>query len=79
MKAVVNFSTEPDSVELREVPEPQAEAGEVIMEVDTVSVCGSDLHQWTGGHSWPVNYPVTLGHEFAGRIAEVGTDRKSVV
>ncbi len=73
MKAVVNFSTERDSVELREVPEPQAEAGEVIMEVDTVSVCGSDLHQWTGGHSWPVNYPVILGHEFAGRIAEVGT------
>ena len=74
MKAVVNFSTEADSVELREVPEPQAGAGEVIMEVDTVSVCGSDLHQWTGGHSWPVNYPVILGHEFAGRIAELGTE-----
>ncbi|MGE4550028.1 MAG: zinc-binding dehydrogenase, partial [Opitutales bacterium] len=73
MKAVVNFSTEPDSVELREVPEPQAEANEVIMEVDTVSVCGSDLHQWTGGHSWPVNYPVILGHEFAGHIAEIGS------
>jgi len=74
MKAVVNFSTEPGSVELREVPEPQVGVGEVIMEVDTVSVCGSDLHQWTGGHSWPVNYPVILGHEFAGRIAEVGTE-----
>jgi alcohol dehydrogenase/L-iditol 2-dehydrogenase len=74
MKAVVNFSTEPDSVELREVPEPQAGASEVIMEVDTVSVCGSDLHQWTGGHSWPVNYPVILGHEFAGRIAEIGSE-----
>ena len=73
MKAVVNFSTEPDSVELREVPEPQAEANEIIMEVDTVSVCGSDLHQWTGGHSWPVNYPVILGHEFAGHIAEIGS------
>ncbi|MBO93875.1 MAG: Zn-dependent alcohol dehydrogenase [Opitutales bacterium] len=74
MKAVVNFSTEPDSVEFREVPEPQAGSGEVIMEVDTVSVCGSDLHQWTGGHSWPVNYPVILGHEFAGRIAEIGSE-----
>ena len=61
MKAVVNYSTEPNSVELREVAEPQAGEGEIVMEVDTVSVCGSDLHQWTGGHSWPVNYPVVLG------------------
>jgi L-iditol 2-dehydrogenase len=74
MKAVVNFSTEPGSVEIREVPEPQAGSDEIVMEVDTVSVCGSDLHQWTGGHSWPVNYPVVLGHEFAGRIAEVGSE-----
>ena len=73
MKAVVNYSTEPNSVELREVAEPQAGEGEIVMEVDTVSVCGSDLHQWTGGHSWPVNYPVVLGHEFAGTVAEVGT------
>ncbi len=35
-------------------------------EVAAVGVCGSDLHQWTAEHSWPVNYPVVLGHEFAG-------------
>jgi L-iditol 2-dehydrogenase len=38
-----------------------------------VGVCGSDLHQWTGSHSWSVNYPVVLGHEFGGRIAALGT------
>jgi alcohol dehydrogenase/L-iditol 2-dehydrogenase len=37
-----------------------------------VGVCGSDLHQWTADHSWPVNYPVVLGHEFGGLIAAVG-------
>ena len=26
--------------------------------VANVGVCGSDLHQWTADHSWPVNYPV---------------------
>ncbi len=72
MKAVVNYATEPESVELRDLPEPEAGKGEIVMEVDTVSVCGSDLHQWKGGHSWPVNYPVILGHEFAGRVAQVG-------
>src|SRR5207248_1203066 len=35
-------------------------------------VCGSDVHQYHGTQSWPVNYPVVLGHEFAGVIARVG-------
>jgi L-iditol 2-dehydrogenase len=72
--AVVNFSPEPRSVELREVEAPAAGPGEVILQVEAVGVCGSDLHQWTASHSWKVNYPVVLGHEFGGRIAEVGRD-----
>ncbi|MFK7778786.1 MAG: zinc-binding dehydrogenase, partial [Gimesia sp.] len=42
-------------------------------EVSAVGVCGSDLHQWTADHSWPVNYPVVLGHEFAGTIFKTGS------
>jgi len=38
-----------------------------------IGVCGSDLHQWTADHSWPVNYPVILGHEFGGHIIEIGS------
>jgi alcohol dehydrogenase/L-iditol 2-dehydrogenase len=45
---------------------------DVLLEVVNVGVCGSDLHQWTADHSWPVNYPVVLGHEFGGHIIEVG-------
>ena len=70
--AVVNFSSAPHSVELREFARPVAGAEDVILAVEAVGVCGSDLHQWTGQHSWPVNYPVVLGHEFGGRIAELG-------
>lgn len=47
---------------------------DVLLEVANVGVCGSDLHQWTADHSWPVNYPVVLGHEFSGRIAELGAN-----
>lgn len=72
--AVVNFAPEPDSVELREVDRPAIGPGEVLLEVENVGVCGSDLHQWTADHSWPVNYPVVLGHEFAGTISEVGPE-----
>src|SRR6201982_934889 len=70
--AVVNYSREKHAVELREVPKPVIGADDVLLEVAAVGVCGSDLHQWTADHSWKVNYPVVLGHEFGGRVAEIG-------
>ena len=71
--AVVNFASDPGSVELREIERPTIGVEDVLLKVGNVSVCGSDLHQWTGTHSWRVNYPVVLGHEFAGTVAEVGS------
>lgn len=70
--AVVNFSAQPGCVDVRDVPQPEIGPDDVLLEVGYVGVCGSDLHQWTGSQSWPVNYPVVLGHEFAGRVAVVG-------
>jgi alcohol dehydrogenase/L-iditol 2-dehydrogenase len=74
--AVVNYAPEKGSVELREIPKPAIRADEVLLEVANVGVCGSDLHQWTADHSWPVNYPVVLGHEFGGHIVAIGKDVK---
>lgn len=70
--AVVNFAREKDAVELRDFEQPNIGPDDVLLQVENVGVCGSDLHQWTADHSWPVNYPVVLGHEFGGTIAEVG-------
>jgi len=72
--AVVNFSPEAGSVEIREIERPAIGANDVLLEVANVGVCGSDLHQWTADHSWPVNYPVILGHEFGGHIVEIGSE-----
>ena len=72
--AVVNFGSEPRSVELRELPVPTIGDDDVLLEVDAVGVCGSDLHMWTGQQSWKVNYPCVLGHEFAGRIVRRGAN-----
>lgn len=72
--AVVNFAALKGSVELREIEKPGIGNDDVLLRVMNVGVCGSDLHQWTGDHSWPVNYPVVLGHEFAGIIAEKGAN-----
>ena len=70
--AVVNYASEKHCVELRDVPHPEIGEEDVLLEVAAVGVCGSDLHQWTADQSWPVNYPVVLGHEFAGFIRESG-------
>src|SRR3954463_12404429 len=71
--AVVNFAPVKGSVEIREIAEPQIGEEDVLLEVANVGVCGSDLHQWTADHSWPVNYPVVLGHEFGGYIKALGS------
>jgi L-iditol 2-dehydrogenase len=70
--AVVNFAPQKHAVELREIERPTIGDEDVLLEVANVGVCGSDLHQWTADHSWPVNYPVVLGHEFGGHIVELG-------
>jgi (R,R)-butanediol dehydrogenase/meso-butanediol dehydrogenase/diacetyl reductase len=55
-------------VHVREVPRPQAGRGEVLIKVDYCGICGSDLH------AAPPDFRagVTMGHEFAGEIVDVG-------
>ena len=72
--AVVNFAPEKFSVELREIPRATITDDQVLLEVEAVGVCGSDLHMWTAQQSWPMKYPVVLGHEFCGVIREIGRD-----
>ena len=48
--------------------------GDVKIKIDTVGVCGSDVHYYTHGRigSFAVNEPMVLGHEAAGVVTEVG-------
>jgi threonine dehydrogenase-like Zn-dependent dehydrogenase len=63
-------------LEAVEAPEPQAPgAGEVLVRVEAVGICGSDVHiyEWTDGYDFMLPHlPVTLGHELAGHVAAVG-------
>jgi len=70
--AVVNYENKPGAVEIREFKRPVIGEQDVLLKVKAASVCGSDLHQWHAVHSWAVNYPVILGHEFSGIITEIG-------
>ena len=72
MKALVKFGTLPEQIELRDVPEPQMAADEVLLAVEATGICGTDLHIVAG--EYPCRPPVILGHEFVGRIVDVGHD-----
>jgi L-iditol 2-dehydrogenase len=63
--------TQPGKIEFSDVPRPSAKAGEVVIEVKRIGVCGSDIHVFHGLHPY-TSYPVVQGHEVSGVIAEVG-------
>ena len=50
-------------------------SNDVKIKIDTVGICGSDVHYYTHGRigSFVVNQPMVLGHEAAGTIVEVGS------
>jgi D-arabinose 1-dehydrogenase-like Zn-dependent alcohol dehydrogenase len=53
------------------VPRPEPGPGEVLLQVGAAGVCGSDVHFAIEGS--PVGFvPITLGHEVAGTVAELG-------
>jgi alcohol dehydrogenase/L-iditol 2-dehydrogenase len=74
--AVVNYAADPYSVDLLEIPVATIDDDQVLLEVQSVGVCGSDLHMWTAQQSWAVNYPVVLGHEFCGTICQLGKNAR---
>lgn len=70
MKAVVKTQPGAGHVELRDVPEPQPGPGQVRIEVAAAGICGTDIHILRD--EFPSRPPVTLGHEFSGRIDRLG-------
>ncbi|MFL5490003.1 MAG: L-threonine 3-dehydrogenase [Gemmatimonadales bacterium] len=75
MRALVKESAGPGIV-LREVPVPTCGPTEALIQVHHAGVCGTDLHIWEWD-SWASNRlkpPVVIGHEFAGRITQLGQE-----
>jgi threonine 3-dehydrogenase len=73
VRALVKATAGP-GFELRDVPEPTIRDDEVLIRVRRAGVCGTDVHiyewdAWAQGRCRP---PFTVGHEFAGEVAQVG-------
>jgi threonine dehydrogenase-like Zn-dependent dehydrogenase len=74
MRALV--FTGPGEAEVRDVPEPVPAAGQVIVEVERVGVCGTDVELFTGEmsylHTGVASYPLRPGHEWSGTVIATG-------
>jgi alcohol dehydrogenase, propanol-preferring len=58
---------------LTEVPVPEPQGSEVLVEVTAAGLCRSDLHVMSSAAGvYPYSLPFTLGHETAGRVAALG-------
>jgi alcohol dehydrogenase len=65
MRALVY--TEPGAMQLQERPLPAITSGEVLLRIEAVGICGSDMHAWHG-HDPRRKPGLVLGHEFVGSI-----------
>ncbi len=72
MKVAVMLGLEKMGYEERDIP--QEKDDEVLVKVECVGVCGSDLHYYEFGKigNYVVKPPYVLGHEAGGTVVEVG-------
>ncbi len=73
MKTAVMTDIRKVRIEEREKPVPKE--GEVLVKVEYVGICGSDLHYYESGRigNFIVEPPFVLGHEAGGTVVEVGS------
>ncbi len=70
MKAIVYHA--PGDIRVDELPNPTCGEEELLVDVDACAVCGTDLKTFNHGNP-RITPPLTMGHEFTGRVSQVGT------
>ena len=67
----------PGDVRLDEVAIPEPGPGQALVRIHRCGICGTDLHIAKGDFPAP-NLPLTLGHEFSGTVAALGSDATGI-
>jgi threonine 3-dehydrogenase len=75
MHALAKLEAAP-GLTLTEVPRPEIGINDVLIRVEKTGICGTDLHiySWDEWSQKTVPVPLVIGHEFVGRVAEVGSN-----
>jgi threonine 3-dehydrogenase len=80
MNAVVKDKRQAGA-EITKVNTPSIKESEVLVEVETTSICGTDVHIWDW-NDWAQHrmkrIPIVFGHEVAGRVIEIGKNVTSI-
>jgi len=66
--------TEINTLEIGEGKDPSPKSNEVIVKVEACGICATDRHIFAG--VYPMEFPITLGHEYSGTVVEVGPEVK---
>lgn len=79
MKALVKAKPE-KGIWLQEVDIPQIGVNDVLIKVSKSAICGTDLHiyLWDEWAQKTIKTPMTIGHEYVGYIAKVGSEVKQL-
>jgi threonine 3-dehydrogenase len=75
MKALVKRQAGP-GLSLVDVPKPEIGINDVLIRIDRTGICGTDLHiyKWDAWAQKTIPVPMVVGHEFVGRIVEIGSN-----
>lgn len=75
MKALVKSKAEP-GLWLEEVPMPRIGINDIMIRVVKTAICGTDVHiyNWDAWAQKTIRVPMAIGHEFVGRIVEIGSN-----
>src|ERR1700752_1782526 len=79
MKALVKQQAAP-GIWLEDVPEPRAGHNDVLIEIAKTAICGTDMHiyNWDAWAQKTIPVPMAVGHEYCGRIVEIGSEVKGL-
>src|SRR6516165_7376532 len=79
MKALVKQQAKP-GIWLEEIPEPKVGPNDVLIEISKTAICGTDMHiyNWDAWAQKTIPVPMAVGHEYCGRILEIGSEVKGL-
>ncbi len=75
MKALVKSRAEP-GIWMEDVPVPEIGHNDLLIKLRKSAICGTDIHiyNWDAWSQKTIRVPMTIGHEFAGEVAQIGSE-----
>ena len=74
MKAAV--LEEVKKIAVKDIPRPELEPEEILVKIAACGICGTDIKLYEGKYT--AKTPVVLGHEYAGKVVEIGKEVKNI-